>query len=375
MLEAIRSVLFTRHRVSGDAAERMQPFGQSVRPEISLDFEIGGKRYALRKAFCRRPEAELTWTGGRATGDAAEDKLQELLRFVPPGKGAAKAEHQGIWGLFWVAQGTSFEALQMSDGSRQTLTSALEGEVGQVLGGDRGRALLQAIRSRCEEMFTATGRPREYYKRRMDEVEALEREVARLQAALQAHDDKVNDLERVRSRMRTCERERIVEHAQERLRVAEAADQRVMELRDRLRDAQNAVEIARSKRDAADERWKSRAKKIEAATRAKDEADTAACREAEARRAVEPLERLLADARAAEEDKRRAHGEAEAIYGAAEQDLRRARAERELAVMREKRRKAAEAVATAQTARAKGLAISVDDAEARAPANAGESLR
>ena len=179
VLEAIRSVLFTRHRILGDAAERMQPFGQSVRPEISLDFEIGGKRYALRKAFCRRPEAELTWTGGRATGDAAEDKLQELLRFMPPGKGAAKAEHQGIWGLFWVAQGTSFKALRMSDGSRQTLTSALEGEVGQVLGGDRGRALLQTIRARCEEMFTVTGRPREYYRKSIEAIEALERDVAK----------------------------------------------------------------------------------------------------------------------------------------------------------------------------------------------------
>ena len=98
VLEAIRSVLFTRHRILGDAAERMQPFGQSVRPEISLDFEIGGKRYALRKAFCRRPEAELTWTGGRATGDAAEDKLQELLRFMPPERAQRRPSTRGYGG-------------------------------------------------------------------------------------------------------------------------------------------------------------------------------------------------------------------------------------------------------------------------------------
>ena len=361
VLEAIRTVLFTRHRVSGDAADRMQPFGQSVRPEISLDFEVNGNGYALRKAFCRRPEAELRWSGGRATGDAAEDKLQELLRFVPPGKGAAKAEHQGTWGLFWVAQGTSFDALHMSDGSRQTLTNALEGEVGQVLGGDRGRALLQAIRSRYDEMFTPTGRPREDYKRALESMEESEREVARLQSALKAYDERVDDLERVRGRLATYERERILERARDSLRAAEAADRRVAELRDRLRDAQRAAEIARSKRDTADERWKSRAKKIDAAKRARGEADATACREAEARRAVDPLKCLLAEARDAEEEKRRAYGEADAMYGAAEQDLRRARAERELAEMRERRRKAAEAVDAAQAARAKGLAISVDD--------------
>jgi chromosome segregation ATPase len=363
VLEAIRSVLFTRHRILGDAAERMQPFGQSVRPEIGLDFEIGGKRYALRKAFCRRPEAELTWIGGRATGDAAEDKLQELLRFMPPGKGAAKAEHQGIWGLFWVAQGTSFKALRMNDGSRQTLTSALEGEVGQVLGGDRGRALLQTIRSRCEEMFTVTGRPREYYRKSIEAIEALERDVAKAQTALQAYDEKISRLERVRSRLRTYDEERVLQRAQDQLRAADAADQRLTELQDRLRVARNAVEIARSKRDATDERWKARAKKMEAATRTKDEADAAARREAEARRTLEPLERLLGDARAEAEEKRRAHGEAEAILGAAEQDLRRARAERELAELQERRRKAAEAIAAAQAARAGALAISVDDAK------------
>ena len=363
VLDAIRTVLFTRHRVSGDTADRMQPFGQSVRPEIGLDFEINGKGYALRKAFCRRPEAELTWTGGRATGDAAEDKLQELLRFVPPGKGAAKAEHQGIWGLFWVAQGTSFGALRMSEGSRHTLTSALEGEVGQVLGGERGRALLQAVRSRYDEMFTATGRPREDYKKALESLEELEREVARLQGALKAYDDRIDDLERVRSRLATYERERVVERARDSLRAAEVADRCVAQLRDRLRDAQGAAEIARSKRDAADERWKSRAMKIEAATRARNDADTAARRESEARRAVDPLKRLLAEGRAGEEEKGRAYGEAEAMYGAAEQGLRRARAERELADMRDRRHNAAEAVAAARAARAEGLAISVDDAE------------
>ena len=204
----------------------MQPFGQSVRPEISLDFEIDGKRYALRKAFCRRSEAELTWTGGRATGDAAEDKLQELLRLALPGtrKDATKPEHQGVWGLFWVEQGTSFKALRMSGGSRQTLTSALEGEVGQVLGGDRGRALLLAIRSRFDEMFTEkTGRPRDSYKKSIEAADELDREVARLEGALRAYEDKVNDLEGVRSRLLMYEREGTLARAQASLRTAEVA--------------------------------------------------------------------------------------------------------------------------------------------------------
>ena len=304
VLEAIRTVLFTRHRVSGDAADRMQPFGQSVRPEISLDFEVNGNGYALRKAFCRRPEAELRWSGGRATGDAAEDKLQELLRSCLPERAPRRLSTRGPGGCSGLPRALRSERLRMSDGSRQTLTSALEGEVGQVLGGDRGRALLQAIRSRYDEMFTATGRPREDYKKALELMEQSEREVARLQSALKAYDERVDDLERVRGRLATYERERFWSALANSLRAAEAADRRVAELRDRLRDAQRAAEIARSKRDTADERWKSRAKKIDAAKRARGEADTTACREAEARRAVDPLKRLLAEARDAEEEKR-----------------------------------------------------------------------
>jgi len=36
LLAALRAVLFERHRVGGAVAERMLPYGQSVRPEITV---------------------------------------------------------------------------------------------------------------------------------------------------------------------------------------------------------------------------------------------------------------------------------------------------------------------------------------------------
>ena len=283
VLEAIRSVLFTRHRVSGDAAERMQPFGQSVRPEISLDFEIGGKRYSLRKAFCRRPEAELAWTGGRATGDAAEDELQELLRFVPPGKGAAKARAPGDMGAVLggpghLVQGFANERWQPADADQRARRRGWTGP------GRRSRAGVAAVDSRAMrgDVHRSPAGLASIYRKSLEAIEALERDVAKAQTALQVYDEKISRLERVRSRLRTYDDERILQRAQDQLRAAEAADQRLTELQDRLRAAQNAVEIARSKRDAMSERWNSRAKRIEAAVRARDDADTAARREAEA---------------------------------------------------------------------------------------------
>ena len=90
LLAALRAVLFERHRVSGDVAARMQPYGQSVRPEIAIDFDLGGKSWHLRKAFCQKPEAELTGPGERIRGDEVEDRLAELLGFTPPGRGPSK---------------------------------------------------------------------------------------------------------------------------------------------------------------------------------------------------------------------------------------------------------------------------------------------
>ncbi|OYX47057.1 MAG: hypothetical protein B7Y90_13900, partial [Alphaproteobacteria bacterium 32-64-14] len=100
LLAAMRACLFERHRVSGQAAASMQPYGQTVRPEITIDFEIGGHSWRLHKAFCQRPEAELSSVGERKTGDAVEERLAELFGFSPPGKGQSKPEeHQGIHGL------------------------------------------------------------------------------------------------------------------------------------------------------------------------------------------------------------------------------------------------------------------------------------
>jgi DNA repair exonuclease SbcCD ATPase subunit len=55
LLEALRAGLFVRHRISGLYAEGLQPYGQSVRPEVAIDFELGDTRWSLRP--CARPSA------------------------------------------------------------------------------------------------------------------------------------------------------------------------------------------------------------------------------------------------------------------------------------------------------------------------------
>ena len=70
VLAALRAVLFERHRVTGKFADSLRPYGQAVRPEVSIEFDLEGRPWRLRKAFCQRQEAELIGSGERWTGDA-----------------------------------------------------------------------------------------------------------------------------------------------------------------------------------------------------------------------------------------------------------------------------------------------------------------
>ena len=71
-------------------------------------------------------------------GDAAELALAKLLAFEWPGRGAAKLEHMGLAGLFWVDQGTTFDPEQKpSPTALRRLEPALADQVAMVARGDQ----------------------------------------------------------------------------------------------------------------------------------------------------------------------------------------------------------------------------------------------
>ena len=115
LLLAIRTGLFERHNLGGRAAEAMQPFGSTVRPQIGLDFEIDGERYSITKGFVHRPSALLTTPDGKFEGPAAEERLAELLTFRVPLRGESRPEDRGILGLFWLEQGRVLEGVECGE--------------------------------------------------------------------------------------------------------------------------------------------------------------------------------------------------------------------------------------------------------------------
>jgi energy-coupling factor transporter ATP-binding protein EcfA2 len=262
LLKALRTVLFDRHRLTGESVESLRPFGSTVRPEVHLDFDLDGQAYRLRKGFCQQQFAEMDTPSGRINGPAVEEALQTLLRFEPPGKGPARTENQGIWGLFWLEQGTAFANVAIHTSARQTVLSALEGEVGAVLGGQRGRDLLDTIGRHYSELFDARGNPRGAYKKSLDRVVSLQSELAELDSELRGYDAKVDELARARDRLRRYEAEGRLGRALREREDAEQEQRRLESLAARLKEAEQYEQVARAECKTAASRWERREEEL-----------------------------------------------------------------------------------------------------------------
>ena len=252
VLAAIQAAFFIRHGISGKAAEAMQPFGSAVRPEVAVEFDLKGARYTLTKGFCQSKSAELVTPSGTLAGDAAEERLQDLLTFTPPKRGAGDAEQRGVWGLFWVDQGESFRPPPLGADGRETIVDTLDSEVGQVLGGERGRRLRARIEELYAEAYDKRGRPRGEWEKTRKRLDDLDAEVARLTGELTQYERKVDDLARIRTRLAAYERDGTQARAEAALTAARAEAARIEALRQRLEAAQNAEKLASLTQSAAD---------------------------------------------------------------------------------------------------------------------------
>ena len=279
LLKALQSAFFDRHNLTGQGVEQMMPFGaRGVRPWIEVGFELAGTDYRLEKAFGRGPAALLEGGGGRWEGEAAEDRLRELLGFSRPGRGAAGEEHRGLAGLLWVEQGRAFQPLGMNRDSQAVLRQAIEGEVGQVLGGERGRRLLDLVEARAGDYYTRTWRERDELSGPRRDVESLEEECAALEADLRGYDEQVERLGKLRESLARYERDGALARAQEEAEGAGAALRRLEAVEGRLETAEARMEQARSAGEAAEGARKTRqalVEEVEATARQTGEAEAA----------------------------------------------------------------------------------------------------
>ena len=197
LLDALRAALFEKYSSRAQPIVALQNDRNQAAPVVELAFELDDGLYQITKRFIKKPYARLSCPDGRSLeGDAAEDALRHLLDFDEPGKTGAKPETLGMWNVLWVQQGQSFRALDLPESARSSLHSALESEVGAVLGGRRGRALPQAIEKQLSELITGTtNKPRGAYKELIDRVDTVRQELDDLRARRQDLTQTLNDLE------------------------------------------------------------------------------------------------------------------------------------------------------------------------------------
>ena len=244
VLAALKAAFFEHHAVGGAVREAMAPHAGGT-PEIAVEFECGGERHVLRKAF-RRAGIALESGGQRLQDDGAERRLQELLRFERrQGRSVPRPENAGIQSLFWVDQATAFRDFDGIAGGRDRLTAAISAEVGTVAGGGAARRLLAVARERAGGYFTA-GRQQETgaLKAAGERLRELEAEHAELERRREEFDARVDRLDRLRA-----ERARLIEQdqagrARERREAAHQGLAELTALEQRCRVAVEAVKSA-----------------------------------------------------------------------------------------------------------------------------------
>ena len=196
LLDALRAALFEKYSSKAKPIVALQNDRNQAGPVVELAFELDDGVYQVTKRFVKKPYARLSCPDGRTLeGDAAEDTLRSLLSFDEPGKTGAKAETLGMWNVLWVQQGQSFGALDLPESARSNLHSALESEVGTVLGGRRGRALPQAIEKQLGELVTSNSKPRGAYKDLIEKTDALQSELDGLSTQRHELAETLDDLE------------------------------------------------------------------------------------------------------------------------------------------------------------------------------------
>lgn len=183
LLAALKAALFEHHKVGGAVREGMVPLRiTGVVPEVEVDFEVEGGRWALRKAFGRGGADLVCPAGRRYSGDAAEDQLRQLLAFERR-EGATKRrpEHHGLAALFWIDQGTTFGGFDTYAAvAKDRLSTAVAGELGALAGGAGAARLLTRVRERCDQFWTPTFKERGPLKEAADRCTQLEAEAVEL---------------------------------------------------------------------------------------------------------------------------------------------------------------------------------------------------
>lgn len=207
VLEALRAAFFVRYSTRNQLAQSFAPHGEAVAPEVEVAFEVNGEEWSVAKRFLKGQSIEVRSPNGRAQGDDAEARLQELLGFVRDTSQRGDPSTYGALGLLWVTQTDGLEVSAPGAIVRDTVRSTLEAEVGTIMGG----ASYESVRRRIEEQYvlywTPTGRPTGKQSEASDRYGALREEASAAANRLAVLEKTFAELDSARDRLSVVERD------------------------------------------------------------------------------------------------------------------------------------------------------------------------
>lgn len=203
MLEALRAAFFIRNSTNSKTTRSFRPHNDAVAPRVSVDFEIDGATWNIKKQFLKSSSVELVGPTGRWQSDEAEERLQQILGFERQTGQGMDTEVQGALGLLWVPQATALDLTAPGRIVRDTVRNALQEEVGTIVGGPCFDVVKERLSKAYEELRTPSGNP-------------TKRLAAAITAAKQAHERReeaerlVSTFEERLDELDTCRRRKAV---------------------------------------------------------------------------------------------------------------------------------------------------------------------
>lgn len=158
LFRAVRTCLFSRHDSKGQEIRDLSSDDGQLPATVELVFEHEGHSYTIRKSFLRSPSAVLMKNGREISRSKHADEATWDLLGVSPGSG--RTVDDGAFGVLWVGQGSSFGAPAPGPAASSALNTAIESEVGALIGGERARATIEDINAELRRSLTETDRPK-----------------------------------------------------------------------------------------------------------------------------------------------------------------------------------------------------------------------
>lgn len=207
LLDALRAAFFIRHNTSNALARSYAPHGAAVGPEVRVGFDVAGANWSVTKRFLRSASVETDGPQGRAQGEEAEVRLNQLLGAVRDTSRQGDVASYGALGLLWVGQTQGLKVTAPGQIVRDSIASTLEAEVGSIMGGDAFRRVRHRIGADYDLYWTPTGQKKGRQIEARNRVEAAEAAYAEAATRLAALERNFIEVEATRGRLKSVERE------------------------------------------------------------------------------------------------------------------------------------------------------------------------